>query len=58
MSQKRKNQSRLFIYVPNLIYDEVKKHAKAQDCNLTKYVTRAIVMRLNMEKETKDRIQW
>jgi len=45
----RKNQSRLFIYIPTELYDTLKEHCKDRSMTMTKYVMNSLVMRLNME---------
>jgi len=58
MSGQRNLKKAIMFYVPDFLYEEIKKHSKEQDSTITKYVSRAIVMRLNMEKENKDKIKW
>jgi hypothetical protein len=48
-SSSRKNQSRLFIYIPTELYDTLKEHCKDRSMTMTKYVMNSLVARLKME---------
>lgn len=58
MSGERKNQSRIFCYIPKDLHDLLKQHCEKMDTTITKYVTRSLVMRLNMELKTENRIKY
>lgn len=52
-STARKNQSRLFIYIPTELYETLKEHCKTRSMTMTKYVMNSLVTRLNMELKQK-----
>lgn len=50
-NKKRPNRKQFMIYLPDFIYNELKEICHKKDMTMTKYVVRALVTRMNMERE-------
>ena len=47
----RKDQKPFTMYMPELLYKEIKSISTTQDVTMTKYILKAIVTRMNLERE-------
>lgn len=55
-TNKRKNQKALYIYIPEMLFHELKDICEKQDTTMTRYVMKSLIARMNMERKEKLKI--
>lgn len=55
-TNKRKNQKALHIYIPEMLFNELKIICEQKDTTMTRYVMKSLIARMNMERKEKLKI--
>ena len=55
-TKKRKNQKAILIYIPEVLFYELKNICEKQDTTMKRYVMKSVITRMNMEREERLKI--
>ncbi len=56
-TNNRKNQKPFMLYMPDVLFHELKDICKKQNSTMKKYVLKALITRMNMERKENSKIK-